>query len=276
MKSWLADSNAVVISFFCSMSINASPRHLLSSLCYQIACRYHSDSSTKRDASLCADLKDPGSTTNSRESTSSCSPASVLDSQHEHGTKEHVSVCDQSCNLVEYPGQRQIDFGIVKPDARLSELKECLSSIISRLPSNEKPLILILDGLDQLKNNTGLQIIESLPCPLPPGVKLILTVSSNRTQFLQATKLHYASHRVSEDMWTGHGCVQLGLLDRKRSAQMLASLLRHSGRRVTSGQQALVNQALTRCCLPLYTRILHAHTYLWHSGTAATVIKRHE
>ncbi|XP_030600712.1 NACHT and WD repeat domain-containing protein 2 [Archocentrus centrarchus] len=267
MKSWLADSDPVVISFFCSLSINASPKHLLSSLCYQIACRYHSDSSAKQDASLCTDLDDSGSTTNPREFTSSCSPASVSDSQHEHGTKECVSDCDQSCNLVEYPGQRQIDSGIIKPDACLSELKQHLSSLISHLPSTEKPLILILDGLDQLKNNTGLQIMESLPSPLPPCLKFILTVSSNRTHFLQAIKLHYASHIVSEDIWTGHVCVQLGPVDRKQSVQMLASLLKRSGRRVTSGQQALVNQALTRCCLPLYTRLLHAHTSLWHSDS---------
>uniref|UniRef100_I3JBV3 NWD1/2-like winged helix-turn-helix domain-containing protein n=1 Tax=Oreochromis niloticus TaxID=8128 RepID=I3JBV3_ORENI len=168
MKRWLADSDPVVISFFCNLSINASPKHLLSSLCYQI------------------------------------------------------------------------------------------------------PLVLILDGLDQLKNNTGLQIIESLPRPIPPAVKLIVTASSNRAHFLQAIKLHYASHSVTEDMWTGRLCIQLGLVDRKQSVQMLASLLKGSGRRVTSGQQALVNQALARCCLPLYARLLHAHTSLWHSDSDVT------
>uniref|UniRef100_A0A668UD78 NACHT domain-containing protein n=1 Tax=Oreochromis aureus TaxID=47969 RepID=A0A668UD78_OREAU len=199
MKRWLADSDPVVISFFCNLSINASPKHLLSSLC-----------------------------------------------------------------------QRQLDFGNIKPDACLSELKEHLSCLISHLPSTEKPLVLILDGLDQLKNNTGLQIIESLPRPVPPAVKLIVTASSNRAHFLQAIKLHYACHSVTEDMCTGRLCIQLGLVDRKQSVQMLASLLKGSGRRVTSGQQALVNQALAHCCLPLYARLLHAHTSLWHSDSDVT------
>lgn len=276
MKRWLADSDPVVISFFCNLSINASPKHLLSSLCYQIACRYHSDSSSKQDASLCSDLDDPGSTTDPREVTSSCSPSSVLDSQHERGTKEHVSDCEQSWSTAQHPGQRQLDFGNIKPDACLSELKEHLSCLISHLPSTEKPLVLILDGLDQLKNNTGLQIIESLPRPVPPAVKLIVTASSNRAHFLQAIKLHYACHSVTEDMCTGRLCIQLGLVDRKQSVQMLASLLKGSGRRVTSGQQALVNQALAHCCLPLYARLLHAHTSLWHSGITNTVSQRNK
>lgn len=273
MKHWLADSDPVVISFFCNLSINASPKHLLSSLCYQISCRYLTDSLSKQDASHCSDLDDPGSTTDPREVTSSCSQTSVLDSQHEGGTKEHVSDCKQSWSTAQHPDQRQLDFGNIKPDACLSELKEHLSSLISHLPSTEKPLVLILDGLDQLKNNTGLQIIECLPRPLPPAVKLIVTASSNREHFLQAIKLHYASQSVSEDMCTGRLCIQLGLVDRKQSVQMLASLLKGSGRRVTSGQQALVNQALARCCLPLYARLLHAHTSLWRSGITNRVNK---
>uniref|UniRef100_A0A3P9C9U8 NWD1/2-like winged helix-turn-helix domain-containing protein n=1 Tax=Maylandia zebra TaxID=106582 RepID=A0A3P9C9U8_9CICH len=207
---------------------------------------------------------------NLKEVTSSCSQTSVLDSQHEGGTKEHVSDCKQSWSTAQHPDQRQLDFGNIKPDACLSELKEHLSSLISHLPSTEKPLVLILDGLDQLKNNTGLQIIECLPRPLPPAVKLIVTASSNREHFLQAIKLHYASQSVSEDMCTGRLCIQLGLVDRKQSVQMLASLLKGSGRRVTSGQQALVNQALARCCLPLYARLLHAHTSLWRSDSDVT------
>ncbi|XP_036933089.1 NACHT and WD repeat domain-containing protein 2 isoform X2 [Acanthopagrus latus] len=69
---------------------------------------------------------------------------------------------------------------------------------------------------------------------------------------------------------SGHVCVPLGSADRKHCGQMLESLLSSSGRRVTSGQQALVNQALTSCCLPLYARLLHLHTSLWHSDSDVT------
>ncbi|KAM6946004.1 NACHT and WD repeat domain-containing protein 2-like [Aplochiton taeniatus] len=68
----------------------------------------------------------------------------------------------------------------------------------------------------------------------------------------------------------GHVCVELGPVERRMCVRMLASLLEVSGRRVTSGQQAGVNQALSSGALPLYTRLLHAHAVLWSSGSEVT------
>ncbi|XP_037631753.1 NACHT and WD repeat domain-containing protein 2-like isoform X1 [Sebastes umbrosus] len=217
IKSWLPDCDPVVITYFCNLSINPSPWHLLSSLLYQIVGRYHSDLD---DLSCITDL--------------SCNPTS--------------NICQ-------------------------SEIKERLSSLLSSKPSIKQPLVLILDGLDHMENNCGGQIIESLPSPLPPSVKLILTVSSNRTQVLQAINPQRSPPQsVSEgsERESGYVCVQLGSVNRKQCAKMLASLLSSSGRRVTSGQQALVNQALTSCCLTLYSRLLHLHTSLWHSDSDVT------
>nr|XP_046244792.1 NACHT and WD repeat domain-containing protein 2-like isoform X2 [Scatophagus argus] len=208
IKSWLPDCEPVVITYFCNLSINPSPKHLLSSLCYQISRRYHHSPS-----------------------------------------------------------------GITKLDISLSELKEHLSSLLYLLPSTKQPLVLILDGLDHIKNNAGPQVISSLPSPLPPSVKVILTVSSSRqTQILQVINPHGPLQRRSEgsEKESGYVCVPLGLVDRKQYVKMLASLLTSSGRKVTSGQQALVNQALTSCCLTLYARLLHLHTSLWHSDSDVT------
>uniref|UniRef100_A0A671XUS9 NWD1/2-like winged helix-turn-helix domain-containing protein n=1 Tax=Sparus aurata TaxID=8175 RepID=A0A671XUS9_SPAAU len=144
--------------------------------------------------------------------------------------------------------------GIIKPD--LSKVKEHLSFLLFLTPSPTHPLVLILDGLDHTENSFGPQIIGSLPSNLPPNVKVILAVSSKRTQILREE--------------SGYVCVPLGSADRKQCVKMLESLLSSSGRRVTSGQQALVNQALTSCCLPLYARLLHLHTSLWHSDSDVT------
>ncbi|XP_042342285.1 NACHT and WD repeat domain-containing protein 2 [Plectropomus leopardus] len=228
IKSWLTDCDPVVITYFCSLSINLSPRHFLSNLCYQIAGRYHSASSSDQNPS---DLEDPHCITNPR-------------------------VCNSNCNLTS--------------NICLSELKEHLSSLLSVMPSNKQPLVLLLDGLDHIENNIRLHIIESFPSPLPPSVKLILTVSSNRTQILQAISPQRSPPQCvseSSENQSGYVCVQLGLVDRKQCVKLLASLLSSSGRRVTSGQQVLVNQALTSCCLPLYARLLHLHTSLWHSDS---------
>lgn len=158
--------------------------------------------------------------------------------------------------------------GLVKPDAGLSELKERLSSLLTLKPSPAQPLFLILDGLDHMEKTFGPQVLASLPSPLPPSVKVILTVSSARTQILQSVTLRGP---LSEGRGPGCVCVTVGGLDRKRCAKMVTSLLKSSGRRVTSGQQVLVNQALSSCCLPLYGRLLHLHTALWRSGETKTI-----
>ncbi|XP_078102441.1 NACHT and WD repeat domain-containing protein 2 isoform X1 [Sander vitreus] len=220
VKSWLPDCDPVVITYFCKLSTDPSPRHLLSSLCSQIAGRYHSEYSSEQNP---RELDDP-----------SCSPT--------------ANMC-------------------------LSKFKERLSSLLSFMPSTEQPLVLILDGLDHIGNNFGPHIMEGLPSPLPPSVKLILAVSSKRTQVLQAINPQRGPPQcVSEgrEKESGYVCVQLGLVDKKQRVKMLASLLSNSGRRVTSGQQALVNQALTSCCLTLYARLLHLHISLWHSDSDVT------
>uniref|UniRef100_A0A8C5H8J2 NACHT domain-containing protein n=1 Tax=Gouania willdenowi TaxID=441366 RepID=A0A8C5H8J2_GOUWI len=150
-------------------------------------------------------------------------------------------------------------------DVSLTELKDYLSSILTSLPSTKQPLVLLLDGLDQI-DNFGLQIMENLHTPLPPNVKVIYTASPNRARFLQAFVLHYPQQHGC----SGYSHVQLRVVKRKQCVKMLVTLLKDSGRKVTSGQLTLVNQALDHCCLPLYARLLHAHTLLWQSDSDVT------
>lgn len=266
IKSWLPACDPVVITYFCNLSIKPLPKHLLSSLCYQIAGRYgeRTLSSEQNHSGL-----DPSCTTACRDNSSECVSTFNPDPPHEPTNTEHVSDYDQN---LKSPCLDPL--GIVRPDICLSELKECLSSLLSIMPSAKQPLFLILDGLDHIENSFGSQIIGSLPSPLPPSVKVILAVSSNRTQVLQAINplgpLHGASEGSGE---SGYVCAPLGGPDRKQCVTMLTSLLSSSRRKVTSGQQVLVNQALTSCCLPLYARLLHLHLSLWHSGTIKTINK---
>ncbi|MED6272818.1 hypothetical protein CHARACLAT_000649 [Characodon lateralis] len=272
IKAWLADCDPVVISCFCSLSFKTSPKYLLSRLCHQIARRYEEQSLTKLEPESCL-CRNPDECS----CNINCSSVSVLDPHNDscHGER----VCDGDPNFCKIPdsGPRELHSSIIKVDFSLFELKEHLASLLTQLPSTKHPLVLIFDGLDQLENCFGAQIISSVPSPLPDSVKLVVTVSSHRTGLLQAIKLHYPQqvslpHSVSADSEekTGYACVQLQSKDRRQCVKLLELLLNSSGRKVTSGQQALVNQALTSCCLPLYTRLLHAHASLWHSDSDVT------
>ncbi|XP_055003997.1 NACHT and WD repeat domain-containing protein 2 isoform X2 [Boleophthalmus pectinirostris] len=223
IKSWLPESDPVVISYFCSLSVNPSPKHLLSSLCYQIAKRYHS-------------TKDY-----------------ILDAPHTSST------------LIDLLNYRVY----TDSDLTLSEQKQHILSLMTLLPSPKHPLVIFINGLDQMDYDYGCQVIESLPFPLPPSVKLLLTASSKQKHIEQAVELHYPQCTLSSESEAGKELfsLQLGPPNRKESVKMLTSLLSASGRRITSGQQALVNQALATCCLPLYVRLLHKLTSLWQSDS---------
>uniref|UniRef100_A0A3Q2CKH6 NWD1/2-like winged helix-turn-helix domain-containing protein n=1 Tax=Cyprinodon variegatus TaxID=28743 RepID=A0A3Q2CKH6_CYPVA len=182
-----------------------------------------------------------------------------------------TSDCSQSQHVCDGDpsAPQELHSNFIKVGVSLFELEGHLASLLTQLPSSEHPLILILDGLDQLENNVGSQIIGSLPSHLPDAVKLIITVSSKRTGLLQAIKSHYSqlgglpcSVSSSREEEAGYACIQLQSVDRKQCIKLLESLLSCSGRRVTSGQQALVNQALSSCRLPLYFTISFLFLFL--------------
>ncbi|KAF7662148.1 hypothetical protein LDENG_00243790 [Lucifuga dentata] len=319
IKSWLADRDPLVILYFCSLSICPSPKYILCNLCYQIASSCNTYSFTEHDPNLSLSTDLDGCITDHRDYNSNTdfylNPECNLN--HEPSIREHVSTSnlnsstmakidpgepnsDLSLNTVPHPdpsGKPAVINSCSTPDLSLSELKEHLLSLLSLLPSPKQPLVLILDGLDQIESNHSHQIIECLPTPLPPTVKLILSISSKQTHILQTIQLHYlqcspppcqsvcAQTRVRMQVESGleemkervcvdkkgYVCVHLSCVaDRKQCVKMLASLLSSSGRRVTSGQQALVNRALTSCSLPLYIRLLHIHTSTWHSDSEVT------
>lgn len=244
MEAWLPDRDPVVLPYFCHLSTSLSPKQLLASLCHEIPRRYQHKASKQNLDSQGAESSDEDAM---------FSFTSNPDLRWELSNTETISDCQKNTNA--------ILFGI-------AELRKQFISLLSLMPSKKRPLILILDGLDHMEKRFGLEIIRSLPSPLPPNVKVILSVSPSSSQILKALGPQRPQDSLLEAgvKAPGYVSVPLGMADRKQCVQMLALLLSRSGRKVTSGQQALVNQALASCCLTLYVRLLHVHIALWCSG----------
>lgn len=248
IKSWLPDSDPVVLPYFCQMASSFPTKDLLLSLCQQIFCRYHQNTSLKKNV----DNQDSHRCTNPQEEEAMFSFTSDPGLHSELSNTDATSGCWKNFNS--------------KPFG-LTELQKQFSSLLSFLPTAKQPLFLILDGLDHIKDHFGCQLIRSLPSPLPPNVKVILSISSSRRQILQALSSQHPQDSLFEvNKESGYMSITLGMANREQCLKMLASLLHNSGRKVTSGQQALVNQAVTSCSLALYVRLLHLHISLWLSG----------
>jgi len=285
VKLWLADQDPVMIPYFGNIAINPSTKHFLSSLCYQIACGYRQPCDSTSDPDLYQNLPsnlDPNHAPSSAE--------------NHHSKSNQCSSTDpepQEPNPLEHKPEQSFPRQYFEPDLSTSWLKDQLSSLLSRFPSPKRPVVLMLDGLDQI-NVQQHHMVECLPSPIPPSVKLILSVSNRNTEALQAIQLHYPEytslpHPVSysivpteeeedeeerDGLWMktgptqcrGYEFVELKSVEKRQCVKMVASLLSSSGRRVTSGQQTLVNQVLSSCPLIFYARLLHSHTLLWTSG----------
>lgn len=240
----------MVLTYFCHLSPNLSPKLLLLSLCHQIPQRYqHNASSLKQNLGN----QHSHGCTQSRHEDAMFSFTSNPDRHCECSQTEATSDCLKNTTIT--------PFDII-------ELRKKFFSLLSLMPSTKQPLFLIFDGLDHIENHFASQILSSLAYPLPPNVKVILSVSSNCSQILEALGPWHPLDSMlgANGKESGYVSVPLGMADRKLCLKMLASLLSSSGRKVTSGQQALVNQALTSCCLTLYVRLLPLHISRWQSG----------
>ncbi|XP_015197131.2 NACHT and WD repeat domain-containing protein 2 isoform X1 [Lepisosteus oculatus] len=142
----------------------------------------------------------------------------------------------------------------------VSQLKEEFVSLLSA-PSSERPLILILDGLDQIAESDRTQSIWWLPKFLPPHVKFLISTAPKKLGILQALKVLY---RDSSQF------VELRPMNRKDLSKMLTDLLLSSKRKITSGQQVYINKALNDCPLALYVELLYRQVRLWRSELEVT------
>lgn len=138
-------------------------------------------------------------------------------------------------------------------------LKENVNRLLTT--SSKNPLVLIIDGLDQLPNPAEPLDLTWLPKVLPPNVKILMSITTDRPDIISTLKTYYQD--------TAPFC-GLQPVDGKSCSQLLTSLLQASNRKITSGQQMYVNQALKECPLPLYVQLLHKQTSLWRSDFEAT------
>ncbi|WAQ94112.1 NWD2-like protein, partial [Mya arenaria] len=125
--------------------------------------------------------------------------------------------------------------------------------------SKSKPLILILDSLDQLSGADGAHQLAWLPTQLPPYVRLIVSTLPNYFGILDT--LH-SMIEIPENY------VPVLPLGENLSATILQFWLKNANRTLTEEQMELVNEAFTKCNLPLYVKLVFDEVCRWKSYTS--------
>ena len=124
--------------------------------------------------------------------------------------------------------------------------------------SEEKPLVLVLDSLDQLSGADGAHQMAWLPTTLPPYVRLVVSTLPDYFGILDTLK---SMIEIPENY------IDVLPLGEGLSATILSFWLKNANRTIVEDQMKLVNKAFTKCNLPLYVKLVFDNVCRWKSFT---------
>ena len=116
--------------------------------------------------------------------------------------------------------------------------------------------MLLLDSLDQLTAAHRAHSLAWLPRPLPHNVYIIVSTLPYEHDLLDTLRVIV----LSEAQF-----VQILPLGHQLSVSLMTEWLTTANRTLTAHQQDIVNYALSRCSLPLYTRLVFEEVSHWPS-----------
>ncbi|KAM5180519.1 NACHT and WD repeat domain-containing protein 2-like [Mantella aurantiaca] len=129
----------------------------------------------------------------------------------------------------------------------------CFHSLLS-MASMERPLVLIIDGIDNLAHcELNSDLFFWLPSFLPEFSKIILSVS-------QENILDQNKSQISSQVYS----IKVQPMRRECNDNLKVNLLKE-GRKITSGQQVYVNRSLTNCATPLQMHLVLKEVKGWKS-----------
>ncbi|XP_078252929.1 uncharacterized protein LOC144592274 [Rhinoraja longicauda] len=128
------------------------------------------------------------------------------------------------------------------------------------LATEDHPLLISLDGLDELSDDYDAQSLSWFPRQLPMNVRIIVSVTAGENE---------AALTVLKDV--GH-VLDIPPLTPVETERILGSWLARDGRRLAADQWALLVGACRACPSPLYLQCAYAESLGWRSSTAVSDI----
>ena len=136
------------------------------------------------------------------------------------------------------------------------ELKDYFIHQLS-LATPEKPMIVLLDSLDQLSGEHNAYKMNWLPRKLPPNVRFIVSTYTEAAGLIGTLKLLFLSTSF----------VTVPVFSSELSSQVLKSWLQRENRTLTPEQISLVEAVFEECTLPLYVKLIYDQVKGWRSYT---------
>lgn len=170
------------------------------------------------------------------------------------GSSTIMPLLSSLCNQIAYLLGEPLD----EIPEELAPLGHHFKKLLSLTPEN-KPIVLFLDSLDQLSGSYGAHTLTWLPALLPPHVKIIVSTLPNYYNLLDTLKI------IIEDKDNFVPVLPLG---ENLSSTILKAWLKTINRTVTDSQWGIVNEAITKCNLPLFVKLVFDEICRWKSYTS--------
>ena len=164
-----------------------------------------------------------------------------------------LSICDQIRTAYNIQKPAMIDL-----ESDFSYLVLYFRALLTKVNSKEKPLIIILDSVDQLSDEDYAHGMLWLPSILPTNVHLIISMIPEVHNCLENTQI----------IVTEEECfVEVPPLPRETASDILDLWLGGIGRKLTGEQRSYVLGILQRCPQPMYLKMSFEQAKIWKSFT---------
>ncbi|XP_068701494.1 protein qui-1-like [Montipora foliosa] len=165
------------------------------------------------------------------------------------------SVCEQICKA--NASEDQEEEKKVPQDIR--SLLEFFPKCLEENASSSKPLVLVLDSLDQLSDDDAGRELDWLPKQLPDDVYIVLSTLPG-DGYVCLPKL--------QEKYDEADLIEVPKMPVDTAKEILDSWLKATKRQLQSEQETIVLEAFKKCPLPLYLKLSFDEASRWKSYTS--------
>lgn len=126
---------------------------------------------------------------------------------------------------------------------------------VLKFATAEKPLVIILDSLDQLSKEHNAYKLNWLPRKLPPHVRFLVSTYTEALHLIGTLRLVCKAGTF----------IVVPTFSPELSGQVVKAWLDNKNRTLTSHQMKIVEEAFKKCSLPLFVKLTFDQVSLWRS-----------
>ncbi|XP_057664227.1 NACHT and WD repeat domain-containing protein 2 [Diorhabda carinulata] len=131
------------------------------------------------------------------------------------------------------------------------------------MATKAQPLVLFLDSVDQLTGTQDANKVSWLPTRLPPHCKIIVSCACEESNAEVSKEYHILRRMIDVD----EHFIEVEALGEELAMKVIKMWMQSAHRDLTNYQWRLVSNAIEKCSLPIFVKLVFAEICRWRSYT---------